>query len=165
MDKIKIFFFSWDSFYGKLIKYHTGSKWTHVGIVASENADGYVCYEALNKGLTKVVYSKERVKQLEELGLLTVREAEVGNARRLPRICGKYEGAPYDWVSIFNIGWFALFGKVALNFKGPKAVICSEFVARVLYDISTSKIDLSKEYDKDFDLITPAEIFQSDKIN
>lgn len=165
MVYVKVMFFSWDSFYSKAIRLATGSKWTHVGLVGEETDEGYVVYEAVNKGLVKSTYLKDTVNKLIKEGKVTIREVEVKvRAAEFKQICDSYEGRPYDWLSIFNIAWAILFGKVALNFSGPKAVICSEFVARVLYDASYGKIDFAKEYDKDFDLITPAEILLSKQL-
>jgi hypothetical protein len=166
MVKVKIIFFSWDTFYGKLIKWHTGSKWTHIGMVAEERENGdLIVFEAVNKGLVKSVYDKAWLGRLEAEGIIMIKTVNVPNSEALYDICEKYEGTPYDWVSIINIGWYAIFGKVALNFSGPKALICSEFVSRVLYDISASKIDFQKEYNKSFDLVTPADILRSEYVN
>lgn len=159
--KVKIIFFAWESFYGKLIKFHTGSKWTHVGIVGLERAEEYVCFEAINKGLTASVYTKAQIAEWEKLGLVKVVELDLRvSSERLLRTCQAYEGYPYDWISIINIALYGILGRLALNFSGPKALICSEFVARVLYDLSDKKIDFEQVYGKKFDLITPTEIHQ-----
>jgi hypothetical protein len=162
MVTAKIIFFNWDSVYGKLIRFATGSKWTHVGIIASEDSENVICFEALNKGLTKTVYSQEHIKRLEEQGVVSIKTVSLRTTpEKLVRACEKYEGAPYDWLSIFNIGFHFLFGKYALTFGGPRMVICSEFVARVLYELSNGGINFEEEYNKRFDFVTPADIFKS----
>lgn len=159
--KVKIIFFAWESFYGKLIRFHTGSKWTHVGIVGLERPDEYVCYEAVNKGLVSSVYTKAQISKWEKDGIVKVVELNLRvSNNKLLDVCQSYEGAPYDWVSIINITLYGILGRLALNLSGPKALICSEFVVRVLYDLSNKKINFEKIYGKKFDLITPAEIHQ-----
>ena len=45
--------------------------------------------------------------------------------------------------------------------KGAKKLICSEFVARVLYEISNKEINFEEEFNKKYDYITPADLYQS----
>lgn len=159
---VKIIFFNWDSIYSKLIRFHTGSKWTHVGIVGAEDQNGVYCFEALNKGLVKSYYSNELLRTWEVQGIITIKTVTLRTTpAELLKVCESYEGAPYDWVSILNIALYSVLGKMALNFSGPRAVICSEFVARVLYELSNKRINFEEEYDKKFDLVTPADIFRS----
>lgn len=164
MAQVKVVFFSWDTFYGKLIRFHTKSKWTHVGVIIDEDlVEGtYTIAEALNKGLTISKYGIKGLEQNMHEGRVTIKTVTTrASPAEFKRICEKYEGAPYDWVSILNIGLYSILGRLALNFKGPKSVICSEFVARVLYEASNGKVNFEEEYGKAFDLITPAEIFKS----
>lgn len=159
--KVKIVFFAWDTTYGKLIRFHTKSKWTHVGIVAAENTEGFICFEALNKGLIKTHYSRTQMTELERQGLAVVKEVDLRvSEQKLWDTCAKYEGTPYDWISIINIALYSILGRRALNFSGPRAVICSEYVARVLYELSGGQINFENIYGKKFDLITPAELFK-----
>lgn len=155
--KAKIIFFNWDTFYGRLIKFNTKSKWTHVGIIIHEDETTYTIAEALNKGLTISKYNKEGT-----IPYSTIKEVDIKvSEQELKRICEKYEGAPYDWFSIINIALYGILGRLALNFKGPRSLICSEFVARVLYEASEGHINFEEEYVKPYDLITPAEIYRS----
>ena len=48
-----------------------------------------------------------------------------------------------------------------LKVTGANRLICSEAVARILYDSSKKKINFQKEYDKPYDLVTPQDIFVS----
>lgn len=162
---VKVIFFNWDTFYGKLIKIGTGSKWTHVGIVGEDNDEGFIIYEAVNKGLVKTKYSNAQIVELMLKGIVSVKEVyiedNIVNERVLKAYCEKYIGRPYDWLSIFNIGFYFIFRKYALNFKGARTLICSEFVSRVLYDLSLGGINFEEEYDKPYDYISPADIYNS----
>ena len=162
MVTVKIAFFSWDSFYSNAVKIATGSKWSHVGIVSQEHSNGYTIHEALNKGLVKNFYSHEYMDTLVREGTMVIKEVNLRTTPAIFReVCERYEGLPYDWVSIINIGAFIILGKPILNLSGPRAVICSEYVARVLYECSNKGIDFSKEYNKRFDFVTPADMFES----
>lgn len=159
--KAHIFFFNWNSFYGKIIQFKTGSKWVHVGI-GYEDDDSFIIYEAINKGLVKTVYSKDKIEELKKQGIVTSKTVDLPTtALKFKEICDKYEGTPYDWVSIFNIGFYFLFGKYILNFTGPRMLICSEFVARVLYEASNKEINFETEYNKPYDYIEPMDIYNS----
>lgn len=156
--KIKIVFFSWNSFYGKLIRFGTKCKWTHIGIVGEEKTDGYYVYEALNNGLVKNFYFKEDIEIHTSNNNVIIEEIDLlCDCSRLKEACESYLGKPYDWLSIFNIATYILFGRYALKIKGSRYLICSEFVARVLYDIG---YNLSELLNKPYDYITPADIYK-----
>lgn len=162
MANVKVIFFGWDTFYGKLIKFHTRSKWTHVGVIVEEDDTSYTIAEALNKGLTISKYNIEALNKAEKEGKCIIKTISTRTSpAKFKQICEKYEGVPYDWFSIINIALYSILGRLALNFKGPRALICSEFVARVLYEASNGRINFEDEYNKPFDLITPIEIFKS----
>lgn len=163
--KLKIIFFSNEGLYGNLIKLGTKSDWTHVGVIADETKQDYIVYEALNKGLVKTNHRKyivnDRIKQKE----IVIKYVELRISKeRLKKICESYLGRPYDWLTIFNIGIYFLFGHYALNLPGPRKLICSEFAARVLYDASNKKLNLSKEFDKRYDYITPEDLYKSNAL-
>ena len=162
MGTAKLVFFDWGTFYGKLIKFQTKSKWSHVGLIIEEDDGTYTIAEALNRGLVISKYGKLGLEQNIKDGKVMIKTISVNTTpANFKTIAEKYEGAPYDWFSIINIALYSFIGKIALNFKGPRALICSEFVARVLYESSNGRIDFKQEYNKPFDLITPAEIFRS----
>jgi len=164
MTKIKIYFFHWESFYGKLIQFATRSKWTHVGI-GVENGDSFTIYEAVNRGLVKSNYPKETLKRWEEQGIVTSKDVFVARTNKeIVATCDKYLGRSYDWTSIFFIGVHFIFGKYALNFTGSRKLICSEFVARALYDLSDKQINFATEYNKPYDFVTPADIYNSKQL-
>jgi hypothetical protein len=82
----------------------------------------------------------------------------------------KYEGTPYGFLDILSIGTILLFRGRSIGFTGSKAIICSEAIARLLYDCSDKKIMLGfgklkdkalSEFKKSYDLITPMDISKS----
>ena len=59
-----------------------------------------------------------------------------------------------------------IFKKFAFTIStGTKQIICSEAVARILYDSSNKKINFEKEFDKRYDLISPIDLYYSKQIN
>lgn len=156
--KVKIVFFAWNTFYGKLIRFGTKCKYTHVGIIGDENDKEYTIYEALNKGLIRSNYNKQHIEDLINESKVKIKEIEIqfSDSNQIKKHCDNYLGNPYDWLSIFNIITYTLFRRYALNIKGSRLLICSEFVARVLYDLG---LNLSKILNKDYDYITPADIY------
>ena len=48
-----------------------------------------------------------------------------------------------------------------LNLSDDNKLICSEAVARILYDASEKDINFELEYCKNYNLITPMDIFES----
>jgi len=152
---VKIIFFNWGSFYGKLIRFATKSNWSHVGIIGNEDTENYTVYEALDNGLVKNSYNKKDISDLIKKNKVLIRTIKVDKDCNLSKCCDKYIGKPYDWLTIFNIGFYFVFRRYALKYKGPRYLICSEFVARVLYDLG---LNLSKILNKPYDYITPADI-------
>lgn len=153
-------FFSWNNFYSRKIQQVTDCKWSHVGI-AFDNGENYIVYEAINKGLVKSDYTKSFISECIADGRVAIKTAGDFDKNKAVISCHKYLGTPYDWVSILNIYFFKFFGKEALKGSGPKAVICSEFVARALYDMSDKQINMETIFTKKFDLITPADLWST----
>lgn len=149
---------------------HYGFKgFTHSAIIGGfVNKDGVECaivYEALNKGFTKSYYELWWLEQRFDKG-----EMDVGNAKKplhdVWKYCEKYIGTPYGWIDIFRIAKFYLFGsKVVDDDKKVQDLICSEAVARILYDASDKKIDFEKEFDIPYDYISPMDLEVSKQIS
>lgn len=71
----------------------------------------------------------------------------------------KYLGNEYAWkdIILIVIHWFTGF-----KFGGDSnSLICSEAVARILYDSSGKEINFAQEYDMPYDLITPVLVYDS----
>ena len=160
---LKIMFFSWDNFYSKQIQRVTHSKWSHVGI-AIENKDSYTVYEALARGLVKTDYTKEFINKCILDGRVTIKQTRKKYSEQdMIRICDTYIGQKYDFLAILYI-WYYNITKKALKYNNIKNVICSEFVARAGYDITSKELDFEKEFTKSYDFITPADIYASEQL-
>lgn len=158
---VKIIFFDWDNFYGRVIKDVTHSKWSHCGIISDETETDYVIHEAVSKGLVKSPYTKEFINSKIKDGTCAIKELWCYGATKeqVQEVCKKYEGQPYDWTAIFYIGLSILFRRYFVNRSaGARQVICSEFVGRVLYDASNGMVDLAKYFEKPaMDYVTPGD--------
>jgi len=143
---------------------------THVGIIKNfaNDADGTACAiisEALGSGVVSSPYPlwwlNARVLD-ERIRVFRPRQ----QVNTISIYCEKYEGVPYDWASIVALGYSILTQRKIWYYeslKGPKTQFCSEFVLRVLYDASDGKIDLQKEFNRDFDMLMPMHFYYSDQ--
>ena len=159
MARIKIYFFSWNTFYSRAIKYVTGEKITHCGIGYLEDGK-HTVYEAINKGFVKSQYTDAFIQESTHIKVINV-ESKITKTE-FQAICDGYLGKGYDWISIFNIMYFYITSKTAktlINLKGSRLLICSEAVARILKGAGV--IDLSKKLNKPFDYIRPQEIYNT----
>lgn len=163
--------FHWgDTFFEKLIslnnklRYGAGESWTHSGIIGEVLENDLIIYEALNRGFIKSTYSKDFI-----LTKIEDRKIIVGDSiiplESVKENCDKYLGTDYGWNSIFHIALYYLLGKKVLNYSdGVKSLICSEAVARILYDSSKKEIDFVREFGKSYDVITPQDLRVSKQI-
>lgn len=164
--------FNWNNWYGTAIKihnyirygFHKDNKWTHSAIIAEINGDTAIVYEAIAKGFTRSVYSLETLDNWIKSGNM------IRGVARKPLIdvkayCKEYEGTPYGFLDIFSIVLYTLFGKLSFSINtGTKELICSEAVARILYDASDRKINFETEFKKRYDLICPIDLYKSTQI-
>lgn len=164
--------FSWDSVYGKVIKlynykeygYSKENKWTHSAIIGDIQGDNVIVYEALNKGFVKNTYSIKQLNNWLKNKYMIV-GVPIKPLTNVTKNCEKYIGTPYGWFDIFNIGLYLIFKKFAFTIStGTKQIICSEAVARILYDSSKKQIEFEKEFNKKYDLITPIDLYYSKQI-
>ena len=185
--KVRVIFFSGNHLYARLIRFSNNIayirkygfnrfftderrdevKWNHIGLIADEDSDNYVIYEALNQGLVKNNHRKNVLKRRIEDQEVEIKSIYIHgtDVEQVIKYCEKYKGNLYDWKSIFHIGLYTIFGNYGLHMsKGAKKLICSEFVARVLYEISDKKINFEEEFNKPYDYITPADLYQSRQI-
>ena len=73
-----------------------------------------------------------------------------------------YLGKDYGIFDIFRIGFHWIFnvGKPMIRSK-TKSLICSEAIAKILYDASNKKINLEEEFGIPYDFIEPMHIHKS----
>ena len=154
--------------FGNLIRYGT-TGWTHAAIVGEvDKVNGIAwVYEALDKGFTRTEggYGIEWLKKKHAEGEIEIGET-IKPLNNIKGNCEKYLGIPYGWVDIFYCALWVFFGKSSFSFStGAKELICSEAVARILYDSSNKEIDFVKEFGKSYDIITPMDLKISSQIN
>ena len=173
LTKNTILGFVGDSYYSKLIQLYNLIKYkkkgvTHIGIIADSrfnedenNQKEFLVYEALDNGFVSSWYPEWWLMIRVNNGKIIPAKSKV-KLSNVDIECEKLKGKPYGWFDIFRIG-LSLFGiKLKLNTKNK--LICSEAVARILYNCSNKKVNLSKEYDKSFDLISPIDVMDSGDI-
>ena len=148
--------------FGNLIRY--GEKGaTHSALVYDVNDTDVIVAEALGNGFTISPYEKWWVDARIEDGTIRVGKT-IEPLTNIQENIKKYEGTPYGWLDLINCAWYILFGKAAFSFSnGAKSLICSEAVARCLYD-SSKTINFEKEFNKPYDCITPQDLAQSKQI-
>lgn len=132
---------------------------THCGIITRVDGENIEITEAGNK-VNFSIYPKTWLDNNVNAGYVKIKKSKIP-LFLVREIAQKYVGTPYGW---FN--YVALAAKL-LGIKwgfsdGPSTVICSEFVARILYECSQKNIDFEKEYPAyTFDEIAPEQIYLS----
>jgi len=158
-----------DNLFMKLIswrnKLHNKSKWTHTAIVITEidEYNNVQVAEALGKGFVISEYPAWWIYLKQKEGKIELGETNKP-LKNVYDLAKKYEGARYGWSAIFHIV-LSFFTKDNDYTDGEKHLICSEAVARILYDASNKKIDFVKEFKKSYDLITPDDLSVSKQIS
>jgi len=159
--------FKWyDGLFGKAIRYYNNliykeDGFTHTAIIIDVKDEFYVIAEAIGSGFTISDYEGWWVEGKVKEGKISV-----GTAKKdlvaVKSLAEKYKGTRYGylWLPLIFI-----FGKKALWITdGTKSLICSEAIARLLYDASDRQIDFSKEFKKPYDFITPQDLYISKQI-
>lgn len=149
-----------NSFISKAIALVTTSSRTHAGIIYGFSKGFVCCAEAQSNGFTLINYSNKEFNNLLGNKILLRRSKQKLYA--VQRTINKYLGRPYDYKDLI----FILLNKITGKFfpDTSKKLICSEAVARVLYDSSRKKIDFEKEFKKPFSYVTPDDLNQSNQL-
>lgn len=161
-----VIFFNWKNTFSKLIRLFNRVKygetgWTHVGIITKIEGKSVQIHEALSKGFVKSWYPKKFLNEKIKYNIIEVKSVN----KKLFDVewnANNYLGRGYGWWDIFGIVLSFIFGIKSIKFTGAKKLICSEAIARILYDASNKEIDFQKEYKKNYDLITPQDIYISE---
>lgn len=165
MNKIpkigEVAFFKGSAIYMRAVRLYNILKYgkpgfSHVGIIGDKNFkdDGYdvLVYEAIGSGFEKNWYRYSDIVTINpKVKLINVKKN-----------CEKYLGVDYGWKDILAIV-LSIFG-INIKTTGASKLICSEAVARILYESSNKKINFENEYYKPYDLITPMDIFNSTQL-
>lgn len=159
-----IVFFKGDSFYSNIIYYYNYIKYgekgySHVGIITKVRKDTVIIHEALSEGFVKNDYEIWWLNNKRELGDISIRQTKI-KLTNVFKNAEIYYGRGYAWSDILFIG-LAFLTRFKISFTGANRLICSEAVVRILYDSSNKKIDFEKEYEKQYDLVTPMDIYNS----
>lgn len=156
--------FRWyDNIFGKAIRYYNRlvyktDGFTHTAIVIDIKEGYYTIAEALGSGFTISDYEDWWVEGKIKEGYIFVGEPKY-DLVAVKSLAQKYEKTRYGYIFLPLIFLFGEKAKWATD--GTKSLICSEAVARLLYDASEKKINLSEEFKKSYDLITPHDIYLS----
>lgn len=177
--ELEIVFVSYDTPIARAIQGFTQSKWGHVGVITRRENGIVQIHEAQRQGLIKSTFDEQVVEEHLKLGNWEIKTIEVDmSLEQIEKRANSYVGRPYGYATLGLIFLFRytplidtlikkLFNKdinsrsIILQFSGPRQLICSEFVARLLYDASYKTINFEEEYNKSYDLITPADIYNS----
>lgn len=148
--------------YSKLIRIYNKRKygfegWAHAAIITEDRGDKFLVHEALGKGVVESEYDKVWLDEQVQAGIIHIREASLPLVN-VKEVADTYLGRGYAWLDILSIGASLVLGKWSIHLTGAKHVICSEYVARILYDCSNKKINFETEFNKDYDLITPTDL-------
>lgn len=150
--------YSWIIYSYNFMKY--GEKgYSHVGIITKIKKDTVIIHEALSSGFQANDYEIWWLNNKLKLGDINIRQTKL-KLTNVFKNAETYYAKAYAWSDIFFIGLAFLTG-FKFSITGANRLICSEAVARILYDSSNKKINFSKEYEKPYDLITPQDVFLS----
>ena len=147
--------------YNKIVYGEEG--FTHSGIITDTRKNTVEICEAIKRGFIRSDYSKEWIENKIKEGIISVGTPKP-KLTYVQYNALQYENLPYSYWDLINIFLIKVFGKSSINFSGPKQLICSEAVARVLYDSSNKKLNLAEEFNKAYDLITPMDLYVSNQI-
>lgn len=165
----QIVFFRSNGLYGKIVSLYNRINYDvpgfgHVGIITEVTEDKVLIHEAISKGFIAGYYSKEYIQEKIDNDKITIGETKEELSYVLEH-ANNYLGRPYGWMDIVSISLAFFTGFRFLGITGAKKLICSEAVARILYDASDKKINFESEYDKSFDTVTPMDIYLSNQVN
>ena len=147
--------------YNKIVYHEEG--YTHTGIITDETEEDIEIAEAIGKGFTISWYNKKWLS--DGINKSTIFLGKCNKPlKKLRDYAKKYEGIGYAWHDILSIITVLIWRKRAIGFTGTKSLICSEAVARILYDASDKQINFEKEFNKSYDLITPTDLSKSKQI-
>jgi hypothetical protein len=157
-------------FYGKLIRFRNSlaygkeHNWAHSAIITSIEKNKVLVHEALSQGFIANYYEKSDIEDKINKGYFSI-GTPISPLKDVLKFAKNYEGKGYGFLDIFHIIIFWLFGtKSKFLFTHAQNLICSEAVARILYDSSNKKINFESEFEIPYDLIEPMHLWQSQQI-
>lgn len=153
-----VFFRKNESFVSRIISFVTGSSFSHVGMIYDIENKGVVIAEALAIGFHLSYYNTEDFLLKMATGKRLLKTGNL-NPKKVKDAIDRKIGRPYGFVDLFRILVYKLTRKT-IGEDCSRNLICSEAVARVINSANNNK-NLSKEFKKPFDFITPDDLFMS----
>lgn len=149
-------------FYNQIVYKSDG--YVHSAVIL--NGEKLIVGQALPSGFEIKKWNKNWLDNQVKNGDIKVSRCII-ELKDLEEVAKQYEGKPYGFMDILAIGTILLFRHRSIGIDGSRRLICSEAVARLLYDCSDKIVMLGygkrkdknqSEYKKSFDLITPTDI-------
>ena len=164
-----VVFFNWNNPFMRLVRLYNLFKYgelgfAHVGIITEVTKDQVLIHEAISDGFVSSWYNRSFLDEKYEEGAMDIKYPNT-KLINVKEIADNYLERKYGFFDLFCILLVLLFPKSDwyLKFTSANRLICSEAVSIILLLSSNYKLDLSKEYNKQFDLITPHDIYKSDQ--
>ena len=147
--------------FGKMIGIFTKAKFTHVGAFYEANGNSYVIAEAVGNGFVLSSYNAKKVDKRRRKGTISVKRPLV-ELHEPKKALMALLSTPYSWKSILAIAIDKATG-ITLTFAvdGKHSGICSEMYSIFARIASQGMLNISKEFNKDEDYVTPANIASS----
>lgn len=161
---LEIIFFSSNSVIGKLIQAFTQCKWNHVGVITKREGNIVQVHEALADGLVITTYD---LKNLPNDFEIEIKKLKVKmHPLQIEKRANAYFGRPYGYLDLLLIILYRYLKPFKLHkpiywLTNGNKLICSEFVARLLYDVTYKEVDFQKEYNTKYSLINTSMIYNS----
>jgi len=138
--------------------------WSHSAIITDVSKEKILIHEALARGFVTRVYEKSEVEEKLKEKSFVLGETNI-KLKDVRKNAKEYQNRGYGFFDIFHILLYWIFKtKAKFLFTHAKYLICSEAVARILYDSSNGKIDFQKEFSTPYDLIEPMHLWRSKQI-
>ncbi|MCF7861159.1 hypothetical protein K9M79_02850 [Candidatus Woesearchaeota archaeon] len=135
----------------------------HCGIITNGGLDEIQIHEAIGKGFVKSWYPKLFIEKMIEEKTCKIQYPKI-KLSNVEKNADNYLGKGYGFLDILGIGISFITGWRFIKLTGASKLICSEAVARILYDSSNKKINFEEEYKKPYDLITPMDLYLSEQL-
>ena len=142
-----------NTFFGGMIGKFTKSKWSHSGLVYQHTKKYIWVAEAVANGYKVNRYSRKKLMKRWNKNTIQLRKS-IKTLSSVKSHCDKYLDIKYGKLQLFKIAMFILFKK-KYKVDDLKTLICSEGVARVLFDSSNKFINIANEFDCEYDYVTP----------
>lgn len=149
------------SFISRTISKVTKNEFTHVGIIKEIKCDHLIISEALSNGFVDNNYYIDELDYRISNNMwrvLDFKKKHKHNPEKIKEILEELKGKKYSYLQLLAI-LIRRYTGITIYENGEKRLICSEGAG--IFCKKYLNIDLSKEFDKLMDYITPADISKS----